>query len=302
MTPSSPPTVRLAHISDVHITANPLGWQARDYFSKRLTGWINFRLLGRRHRFERAEEVLAAVAEDLRQRRPDHVIFSGDATALGLEAETARATALLPLTGPTALPGLAVPGNHDYYTRADAASGRFERYFAPWQTGERVDGAVYPFAQQVGPVWLVAVNSSSGNIWAWDAGGRVGSDQLDRLEKLLARLRPGPRILVTHYPLCLANGKRERRTHGLRDLPAVVAVAARGGVCLWLHGHRHGAYHLFKPELAPFPILCAGSATQTGFWSYGEYTIAGRQLHAVRRVFSPVTGRFEEQGTFEVQL
>ena len=38
---------------------------------------------------------------------------------------------------------------------ARAATGLFERYFAAWQTGERVDGAPYPFAQRVGPLWLV---------------------------------------------------------------------------------------------------------------------------------------------------
>jgi 3',5'-cyclic AMP phosphodiesterase CpdA len=299
---SSSPVVRLAHLSDIHITANPLGWRRQDYFSRRLTGWINYRWLGRRQRFRRAPEVLAALVAELRERQPDRIIFSGDATALGLEAELARAAALFGLGTPAALPGLAVPGNHDYYTRGDAASGLFERYFAPWQTGERVDDAPYPFAQQVGPLWLVAVNSSSGNAWAWDASGRVDREQLDRLERLLARLGPGRRILVTHFPLCLASGKRERRTHGLRNLQEVIGVAARGRVCLWLHGHRHGAYHLFKPDLAPFPIVCTGSATQTGLWSYSEYTIADDHFQALRRSFSPNTGQFEACGSFGFRL
>src|SRR5262249_7444039 len=125
--------VRLAHLSDVHITAHPLGWRRRDWFSKRFTGWLNVRLLGRGHRFRPADDVLRALMDDLRQDPPDHVIFSGDATALGFEAEFVRAAALLGLAVPDALPGLAVPGNHDYYTRADQAAGHFERYFAPWQ-------------------------------------------------------------------------------------------------------------------------------------------------------------------------
>src|SRR4051812_2671647 len=87
--------IRLAHFSDVHVTARPLDWTRADWFNKRLPGWFNLRCLGRGRRFARTDEVLAALAADLRARRPDHVVFSGDATALGFEAEFARAVALL---------------------------------------------------------------------------------------------------------------------------------------------------------------------------------------------------------------
>ncbi len=297
----APPT-RLAHLSDIHVTARPLGWRRRDLFDKRLFAWINLRLLGRGFRFRKADSVLAALMDELRRRRPDRVVFSGDATAMGYEAELERAAELLGVAGPEPLPGLAVPGNHDYCTRACAASGLFERHFAPWLVGERVDDQVYPFAQRAGPVWLVAVNSSTGNRWAWDASGGVGRDQLRRLERLLDRLDPGPRVLVTHFPLCLRSGKPERRTHGLRDLADVVKVAERGGVALWLHGHRHDAYHHEQSAFAPFPVICAGSATQSRLWSYGEYTITGRTFEGVRRVFDPEDGTFRDGGKFTLRL
>jgi len=291
--------VRLVHLSDIHITAPTLEWGWRDWFNKRLTAWINFRWLGRRHRFRHAELVMAALAAELEERRPDHVIFSGDATALGFESELRRAADLL---GVGRRAGLAVPGNHDYCTRPAAASGLFERYFAPWQTGKRVDKAIYPFAQRVGPVWLVAVNSCTGNRWAWDAGGSVGAQQLDHLRRLLAELEPGPRILVTHYPVALASGKRERRTHGLRDVDDLVAVAAAGGVRLWLHGHRHGAYHHVAEAAAPFPVLCAGSTTQTGCWSYGEYMLEDGTLHVRRRVYDAQRQTFRDTEPFDLPI
>jgi 3',5'-cyclic AMP phosphodiesterase CpdA len=294
--------VRLAHFSDVHVTARLLGWQRGDYLTKRYPGWINFRWLGRRYRFRQAEDVLAAFAADLKHHRPDHLVFSGDATALGFEAEFARAATLLGVGRPDTLPGLAVPGNHDYYTRAVEASGLFERYFAPWQTGERVDGAVYPFAQRIGHVWLVAVNSCTGNRWTWDASGAVDAGQLDRLGRLLERLEGGPRLLVTHYPVCLAGGRPERRSHALRNLDDLLAVAAKGGIALWLHGHRHDAYHLATPAGAPFPVICAGSATQSGLWSYGLYTITDRRFQAIRREFEPRAGGFRDSDTFELSL
>jgi 3',5'-cyclic AMP phosphodiesterase CpdA len=294
--------VRLAHFSDIHITARPLGWQPGDYLTKRYPGWINFRWLGRRYRFRRAEDVLTAFVADLKRQQPDHLVFSGDATALGFEAEFARAAALLGVGHPDTPPGLAVPGNHDYYTPAVEASGLFERYFALWQHGERVDGARYPFAQHIGHLWLIGVNSCTGNRWTWDASGGVEAGQLDRLGRLLKRLDGGPRILVTHYPVCLATGQPERRSHGIRNLADLLAVAAEGGVSLWLHGHRHNAYHLAKTDWAPFPIVCAGSTTQSGLWSYGVYTVAGPHFHAVRRIFDPQERGFRNGESFDLAL
>src|SRR5262249_19634240 len=191
-------------------------------------------------RFRQTEQVLEGLRAELADRRPDRVIFSGDATAMGFEEEFERAAALM-LVGQ--FPGLAVPGNHDYCTKTAMLSGHFERYFAPWQHGERVGDFTYPFAQRVGLLWLVAVNSATANRWAWDARGAVGRDQLDRLEQLLGQLEGGPRILVTHYPVARASGRREPRVRVLRDLDDLLAVAQRGGVGLWLHGHRHDAYH-----------------------------------------------------------
>src|SRR2546423_2046057 len=70
------PMIHLAHFSDVHIPAKPLGWQREDWFNKRLPGWINFAWLGRQHRFRRAEDVLAVLVAELRQRRAGRGIFS----------------------------------------------------------------------------------------------------------------------------------------------------------------------------------------------------------------------------------
>jgi 3',5'-cyclic AMP phosphodiesterase CpdA len=245
---------------------------------------------------------LAALVEDLRARSYDRLLFSGDATALGFEEEVARAAALLGVGRADLPPGLAVPGNHDYMTRHAVAGGHYERYFSAWQHGERVGEAAYPFAQRVGPLWVVAVNSATPNRWAWDASGRVGAEQLGRLENLLARLEGGPRVLVTHYPVWLADGRRERRLRALRDLDELVDVCVRGGVCLWLHGHRHHNYHTPPAEQVPFPVICAGSATQRGRWSYKDYTFVGQRLKVVTRVFDSQQNTFFDGRTSELDL
>src|SRR2546421_8071183 len=104
---STTPAVRLVHFSDIHVTTEPLGWRHADWLNKRGPGWLNLKWLGREHRFRDADRVLAALAEELQRRRPDHVIFSGDATALGFEEELAHAVALLGEAGPRAMPGMA---------------------------------------------------------------------------------------------------------------------------------------------------------------------------------------------------
>jgi 3',5'-cyclic AMP phosphodiesterase CpdA len=291
--------VRLAHVSDVHATAPRCAWRLRDWFSKRLTSWANLRLLGRARHFAHTERVLSALRADLDQRPLDKVVFSGDATALGFGEEVARAADLL---GVGQRPGLAVPGNHDYCTPAAQRSGHFERCFAPWLAGERVDEAHYPFAQRVGSVWLVAVNSALGRRWPTDASGAVGADQRRRLALLLQRLDGGPRILVTHYPVRAANGLPERPSHALRDLDELIAVAVAGKVGLWLHGHCHDFYHHGPSERVPFPVICAGSTTQTGLWAYGDYTIVGNRLEGAQRAYDPLAGRFCEVRKFELTL
>jgi 3',5'-cyclic AMP phosphodiesterase CpdA len=292
----------LAHYSDVHVSIVPLGWRAADYFNKRLTGWINLELLGRAKRFRHAGDVLTGLMADIAEQKPERLIFSGDATGLGFDNEMAEASRILAVADAGGLPGIAVPGNHDYYTPAAVASGSFERHFELWQQGERIGGHRYPFAQRAGPFWLVGVNSSTANRGLIDASGAVGPKQLERLEALLDRLSPEPRILVTHYPLCLASGHPEKRLHGLRDLQQLLEVLRNRGICLWLHGHRHHAYQLQRPPVAEFPVICCGSATQHGRASYGLYEISGNLLQGRRRQFKADLHAFEDVEKFDLEL
>ena len=78
--------VRLAHFSDIHLTARPLGWRVRDAFNKRPTGWVNVKVLGRGHRFRHANDVTAALRREFAGRGFDQLVFSGDATTLGFPA------------------------------------------------------------------------------------------------------------------------------------------------------------------------------------------------------------------------
>jgi 3',5'-cyclic AMP phosphodiesterase CpdA len=294
--------IKLIHFSDLHVTAPSESWSPSDWVSKRLTGWLNLNYLGRAHRFEWAEKIIGCLRRDWEDRRPDHAIFSGDASSLGFPEEIARAAELLGVDSANQSPALAVPGNHDYYTRSAAACGAFDRYFSSWLWGERVDDATYPYARRIGAFWMVAVNSCTGNRWPWDSCGSVGSEQLARLQELLERLEPGPRILITHYPLCLADGRPELRFRRLRDVDQLLAVCVRAGICLWLHGHRHTPYHRPACQRVPFPMICSGSTTQTRHWSYAEYSLEPGRLHCMRRVYDLKSDRFADGEKFEIDL
>jgi 3',5'-cyclic AMP phosphodiesterase CpdA len=297
-----PTPVRLAHLSDIHVTARKVRWHLTDWFNKRMSAWLNLRLLGRGQRFRKAELVLAALMQHLYQDPPDCVVFSGDATAMGFEEELLRARELLGIHLPNHLPGLAVPGNHDYCV-PNSAAGQFERIFSPWLQGKRIDSATYPFAVPVGHVWLIAVNSATVNRWAWDASGSVTEDQLVRLKLLLQQLDGnGPRILVTHYPVACEMGKWEKKSPRLRNVTDLARAAADGGVGLWLHGHRHHPYRHPLTDWTPFPVVCAGSTTQQGLWSYGEYAITGKHLRGTRRSYDRESGQFQATEHFDLTL
>lgn len=295
-------TIRLAHFSDIHLTARPLGWTVRDIFGKRTTGWFNITLLGRGGRFKHAPSIIDVLRRDLGSRGYDHLVFSGDASMLGFEAEMVLAAEALGVGDESLPPGIAVPGNHDVYVGRAERNGAFEAAFRPWQQGQRVGEAVYPFARKAGHVWLVGVNSAKANFWMWDASGKVGEKQLERLRELTVTLDAGPRIVVSHYPILTRKRLPEPRYHRLRDWQRVRDVAAECGVNLWLHGHRHGWYVLPAGENLPFAAICAGSGTQTKRWGYHEYTIDDWKLTGLRRVYDPATGAFADADTFELEL
>ena len=68
--------VRLAHLSDVHVTVRRVGWRREDWLNKRLAAWFNLRVLGRGFRFRSANLVLEAMLEEFRTRRQDRIVFS----------------------------------------------------------------------------------------------------------------------------------------------------------------------------------------------------------------------------------
>ncbi|MCS7167634.1 MAG: metallophosphoesterase [Gemmatales bacterium] len=296
-------SVRLAQISDLHLPLWPSRWRQQDYYLKRLAGWLNMRWLLRSANFRLAARVTHALVRDIQLRRPDAVVLCGDVACLGFEEEFAAATRLLrPLL--ENFPGVAVPGNHDHYVADSVNRGGFEQHFALWQRGVRLEGATYPFALPLNNLALVAVNSARPSTWPWDTRGEVGAHQLKRLQDLLACPVVHNRrcVLITHYPLLLADGRPETRWRRLVDAEALAEVLARHLVAAWLHGHRHHPYS-HPPDLhRSFALLCCGSATQRRVWSYLELEWQEHHVAVRRRCYWLATDEFVEVDETVIQL
>ena len=78
--------VKLAHFSDIHLTARPLGWTVRDVFGKRTTGWVNVNVLGRGSRFQHAPSVVDVLRREFATRgsRPPRLLRRRDHARLRL--------------------------------------------------------------------------------------------------------------------------------------------------------------------------------------------------------------------------
>jgi 3',5'-cyclic AMP phosphodiesterase CpdA len=294
--------IRLLHFSDIHVTTAQPGTSWRDWCNKRLMGWFNVHLLGRGARLAQAEALTRLLRAEILQRRPDAVIFTGDASLFGFPAEIEQAAGLLGLPGDAPCPGIAVPGNHDYYVSAAAQAGAFERLFSPWQQGVRLTYRRYPFACRVGSVWLIAVHAARPHVGFWDASGTVGLTQWQDLEQLCRRLEPGLRIVVCHYPLLTEKRRPEAWHRRLRDAPSACRWIQQCHIALWLHGHRHYWYYLPADESLPCPTIGAGSATQRGQAGYLEYRLDGSVLYALRRAYDPGRGIFRDTEEFQLTL
>ena len=263
--------MRLVHVSDIH---HQLDWNRRSW---RSSGWrgapgrLELHGLGRLERFSRAAESWSRILEDIEHLDVDHVLFTGDLTAMGDGAEFAAVRASVRhLTTEGRL--TVIPGNHDRYT--DAPGQRhFERVFAEQLTSampEHADETGYPFVKLLGDdVALVGLDSTRVPGWSQYLVGRLGPAQLAALTRILDDPRMVGRtvhVLSHHGPLSPL-GHREWKESALIDGPALLAVLEAREVVLH-HGHSHvRSWHRRQDAGRPH-LFGGGSSTEPGGEGY----------------------------------
>lgn len=252
---------RLAQVSDPHFQGmQDLG--LRDLFGKRLLGALNL-LVRRRRKHNMA--LLQAMLEDLRARSFDHLALTGDLCNIALTSEWGAALRWIESLSLSPDRVTIIPGNHDAYVPKVFNERVFERLFAVYQSAElRAREDPYPFVRLRGDVALVCASSAvpTGDFGAW---GRVGDDQLARLEQLLQapEVTSRIRVLLIHHPPLVNRAGEDRN---MRDRSAVQALLARVGADLVLHGHDHRDYFksLPGPNGRAIPVVGVGSASYDG--------------------------------------
>lgn len=304
---TSPPALRLAHISDLHIL-DLAGVPLRAWASKRITGLANL-ALGRRgaHSTAIAEALPAALAD------VDHVLCTGDLSNLSLDSEFERAAQVIQRMGGAERVTL-IPGNHDVYTRGALRQRRFERWFAPWLVQAGADEAAvnaaraagrdhYPVVHDIAPFARVYGLSSALPMAPLIARGAIGAAQLARLKALRQQEPPGvsQRIVLLHHNLH-RRGPAAEHTAQLRDRPALASALREIGATLVLHGHTHTPQqHHLRTDNGAVPVLGCGSST----WNRPDRDRLGRfnllelgpggLIGARAMIWQPEQGTFVEE-------
>ncbi len=247
----------LAHLSDPHLGPLPPA-TAIELSGKRALGYINWH---RRRKIIHRTEILDLLLHDLKQHEPSHIAVTGDLVNLALPAEFVPARAWLNRVG-TPEHVTFVPGNHDLYVRT--AMHHPQTHWGEYMLADDgVAGQHFPFLRRRGAVALVGLSSAVPTAPLM-ATGKLGAEQLARLDALLAKLGEDDvfRVVLVHHPPV---GHAGDRFKCLVDAGALRAVLKKRGAELVLHGHDHvhSVKYVDGPS-APVPIVGVPSASALG--------------------------------------
>ncbi|AKU92773.1 metallophosphoesterase family protein [Vulgatibacter incomptus] len=264
--------MKILHISDVHVQVDyderpwrKLGW-------RRLAAQLELKLAKRAQRYVKAPETIARLVAEAARNAVDHVVLSGDLTALALDEEFEGARKALGELADKPDKLTVIPGNHDVFTPGSVRKQRFEKWFGHLLGSDlpelRAEGA-WPHVRLLGDdVAIVGLCSARVPPVPGIAAGRVGDDQLQALMKICAHPKVKGRTVhvVLHHTPVRPDGKVDRRDHGLTDALRFLEACRLAGVATVMCGHIHKRFTLAL-EGGP-RIICGGSSTWLGHEGY----------------------------------
>jgi 3',5'-cyclic AMP phosphodiesterase CpdA len=280
--------MKILHISDLHFQADcpvsrwpSLGW-------RRVAAQTEFRLLGRRRLFLKVAETVKLLLAEASRLGAEHLVVSGDLTALALpeEFEAARA-ALADWSGRMSI----IPGNHDRYTPQAARDQLFEKAFGDILCSdlpEHCREGVFPIVKLVGDdVAIIGLSSARVPPMPGIAAGWVGEAQREALAAILQdkKVRGRAVLLTVHHAPLRPSGRPDMPSHGLLDGAKVMALASSAGAVALCHGHIHRRYRVAGP--GNISIFCAGSSTQAGIEGYWLLDVDRSGLRSAEAVHLP---------------
>ena len=267
----------IGHISDIH-WLDTTGARWTDFLNKRLTGGLNL-LLGRAK--THTKEAAQCALETLKSAGCDHLIITGDLSNLALTAEFNSVNRVIHRFFDDARLTI-VPGNHDFYTYESFRAHRFEKLI--YQPGNFDVGMTrrWPFVNIVGDIAIIGLNSARPRPW-FVAGGILGSEQLNDLQKILKRSEVSSRfkIIALHHNLFQVVTAPGECFRNLRERKELIEIAQANHVDLIVHGHDHDYVY---QKLGDTLVAEAGSCSVCRFKAdnragkFNRYFIEDRQL------------------------
>ncbi len=285
-----------AHVSDLHLPFEPrLSW-SQSFSKRQLSAWS-----WQRRRKVQRPEILEALREDLRAKRPARVCITGDITNFSLPDEYVLAgkwLASLAQDQPVSL----VPGNHDALMPVPFTEGlgRWTAY---------TEGGQWPYVVRQGDVAFIGVCSAVPTAPLL-ASGRIGTQQLVKLEAMLKQEGEAGRrrVVMLHHPV--VDGAVSARK-ALVDRRSLRAVLRKSGAELVLHGHaREARLESVDGPHGPIPVLCVPSSTalpnprdEAARWHLVTLPAAGeRWARVLVRQWSLAAKGFIDAASYELRL
>lgn len=258
--------MRIVHFSDVHVRedfsfreAPKIGW-------RRTAALTELKFGGRARDFGDAGGTFRTLVSAMTALKPDHVLFSGDFTALATEKEFSQAREILGDWADSPDRFSAVPGNHDRYTAGSIRARRYERHFGHLLQSDLPDlqtDSGFPFVRFLGnAAAVVGIDTTRLAPLPGLSFGEVRPAELHCLDSLLhsdALQRRHVMLLMHHAPFG-PRGRPDTPTHGLWRLARFLKVVRQHPRLTILCGHIHRRYDLAADETHP-RILNPGSGT-----------------------------------------
>lgn len=273
------PSLRLAHLSDLHFAE--VAYSPFQFFSKRWLGNLNL-LFSRRNQYP--TERLFPLVDFLKEQKVSHVIISGDLSTTSRRKEFSRAAAFVEKLQKAGIETIALPGNHDQYTK-DAFRKQLFYDFFPTQFSQ-----LSPFnlkeqkvaVKSVGHGYsLIALDTALATSLV-SSRGYFSPEIEEHLQQLLSSIPQSERLIIAnHFPLFDNDSPRKIliRSEALRN-----TLKAFAQVKMYLHGHSH-RHCIADLRDNGYPIvLDSGSTTHRvlGSWNLITLSSAGCEVEVFR--------------------
>jgi 3',5'-cyclic AMP phosphodiesterase CpdA len=259
-----------------------LTWNPFRLLSKRVFGNINWIANRRKHFFE---EQLTPLPKLFKELNVDLVLLGGDFSTTSLKEEFEKAAAWVKKIEPF---WIAIPGNHDRYTKKSCKGKHFYRYITntrheithPAMFFKLKDQRIEAHKIQEG-WWVIALDTCLATHLG-SSEGLFSLAQEKYFRELLALIPKEDKIILfNHYPFFHNDAKSHNLVRG-EELQKLIESEPR--ILLYLHGHthRHSVADL-QPCNLPI-VLDSGSCAQgrKGAWNLIDIEPKGCKISTYR--------------------